>query len=368
MVRRMLYLNGFAIFCVVIFHSVGLGFVAMFDWAPRLLPEAAASSPVGSPGYWVYRLVEQLVVFCIPAFLFVSGYFVAAATGKSRDTIGWDIVFARIKKLLIPYLIWSAVAMGLLLVLDGRRFSPQAILVNLLTGRSNDILYFVPLLVQYYLLSPFLVRFARRNWKLLLIVTGLVQLVVQGIQLAILVGGSAPWVGTLQDITPKWLFTGRIFWFACGIVIGFYPEKFKEALYRMRWVLLSVSAVAIPLAMWEWEFYFRRADVWLGQRETLLDIFCTVTVIGCFFAFAAVRLPLTRFFENLGKDTYGVYLVHLFFITYTAKLIYRLLPPLLNDPILLLVILSAAGLVGSLALMRLVQRSPARKFYSYLFG
>lgn len=368
MVRSMLYLNGLAILCVIIFHAVGLGFVAMFDWAPRLLPEAAAASPVGSGGYWLYRLIEQVIIFSIPAFLFVSGYFVAAATGKNRSTLGWDIVFARIRKLLVPYLIWSFVAMALRVILEGRSYSLQAVVVNLLTGRTNDVLYFVPLLIQYYLLAPLLVRMARSNWKLLLVVTGLIQLGVQASQVAILLGGEAPWVTTLQTFIPKWLFISRIFWFTFGVVIGFYPEKFRETLTRWRWALLTIALVAIPLGMLEWEYYYRRAGVWLGQRETPVDLIYIVALIGCFFGFASVQLPARRFFENLGKDTYGVYLVHMFFITYTAKIIYQLLPPLLVHPIALLILLSLAGWAGSLLLMRLVQRSPARRFYTYLFG
>src|SRR5574340_158955 len=31
-------------------------------------------------------------------------------------------------------------------------------------------------------------------------------------------------------VTPKWLFISRLFWFTFGVVIGFYPEKFKETL------------------------------------------------------------------------------------------------------------------------------------------
>jgi peptidoglycan/LPS O-acetylase OafA/YrhL len=370
MVRRLLYLNGIAIFCVVLFHAVGMSFVAMFDWGPRLLADALpVAARLASLDYWVLRIIEQLVVFSIPAFLFVSGYFVAAMTGRSRETLSWDVVFARIKKLLIPYLIWSVVAMALVMIVDGRLLSPRTIVVNLLTGRANEVLYFVPLLIQFYLLAPFLARLARHHWPALLLVTGLLQLVIQIIPMLSLLGVDAPWAGRVMQFIPKWFFLSRIFWFSLGVVFGFHLESFKAALHRVRWLLLGFVIVSIPLGVLEWELYYRNSgEVWIPYRETVLDNLYGLALILTFFAFTTMKLPFTRFMEDLGKDSYGIFLTHIFFIVYTGKLIYRLLPQLLSYELALLLIWIFAGLVGSLALMRLIKPSPVKKLYSYLFG
>lgn len=370
MVRRFLYLNGAAILCVVIFHTLGMGFVAMFDWAHRYLPASApANSPVGSAGYYVLRLLEQMVVFCIPAFLFVSGFFVAAASGRSRDTIGWDIIFARVKKLLIPYLIWSLVAMALQIVLERRRFSLGVFVINLLIGRSNDVLYFVPLLVQFYLLSPWLVRLTRWNWKAVLWITGILQLCVQLLPYSIYWGLNIPWIESAALAIPRWLFLARIFWFPLGIVFGFYLDQFKAFLYRLRWVWLMTALILIPVGVIEWEVYYRLSGLaWLPHRETVLDSIYTVAALFSFFGFSDIKLPMARAMEGLGKDSYGIYLTHAIFILYIAKIIYHAAPQLLAHQVLFTGLLFAVSLIGPLALMRISERTPLRRFYSYLFG
>ena len=87
MAKRLLLLNGVAIVCVILFHATGFGFTAMFAWAHRY---REVSSPnfdaVGTGAYYAFRLIEQFVVFAIPAFLFVSGYFVSVASAAGLLT------------------------------------------------------------------------------------------------------------------------------------------------------------------------------------------------------------------------------------------------------------------------------------------
>ena len=174
MVRRFLYLNGLAITCVVLFHAAGMGFVAMFSWAHRY--GAVPGDQIGSLSYYVLRFVEQIIVFSIPAFLIVSGYFISVATGRNQKTVGWRIVASRVVFLVLPYLIWSCVALGLRF-LEGTDLSLKRILIALLTGKTNEVYYFIPLLIQFYLISPLLILWERASWKTMLFVAAMVQLV-----------------------------------------------------------------------------------------------------------------------------------------------------------------------------------------------
>ncbi len=123
MFRRFLYLNGLAALAVVLFHAGGMGFVAMFAWADQYLPAGvSAFSQVGNFQYYVLRLIEQVIVFAIPAFLIVSGSSIVTAVGKNQSTVSWRIVISRIKFLLIPYLVWSTVVI-LLGIIEGRSYS-----------------------------------------------------------------------------------------------------------------------------------------------------------------------------------------------------------------------------------------------------
>ena len=170
MVRRLLYLNGLAALAVILFHSAGWGFVAMFAWTPRYLP---VMEPVfdqaGSFSYYVLRLIEQVASAAIPLFLFVSGYFLAFAVGK-RPNLEAKQIGARVKALIIPYTLWTILAWALKLA-EGNLFAPQQYLVMFLIGSSTPAYYYVPLLIQYYLLAPLLTPLARKYWVWLLLAT-----------------------------------------------------------------------------------------------------------------------------------------------------------------------------------------------------
>lgn len=83
MIRRLVYLSGLAILGVVLFHTAGMGFVAMFAWAPRYASPGGAQT-AGAVAYYFLRSLEQAAVVGVPAFLCVSGFFVAIATGRTR--------------------------------------------------------------------------------------------------------------------------------------------------------------------------------------------------------------------------------------------------------------------------------------------
>jgi len=110
MARRLLLLNGIAIFCVVLFHAAGWGFTAMFMWAHRYLPVISPNFEQAGSAWDIYfRLVEQFVIFSIPAFMFVSGCFIAIAYGRGSSKTDWKRLLHRVRNLLIPYLLWTTV-------------------------------------------------------------------------------------------------------------------------------------------------------------------------------------------------------------------------------------------------------------------
>jgi hypothetical protein len=93
MIRRLLYLNGLAILAVILFHTSGMGFIAMFAWTHRYLPVTVPNYDLfGSSAYYGLRVVEGIVVFSIPAFLFISGFFIAFATGRTKSKVSWEFV------------------------------------------------------------------------------------------------------------------------------------------------------------------------------------------------------------------------------------------------------------------------------------
>ncbi len=369
MVRRLLYLNGLAILAVILFHTTGWGFVAMFSWTPRYLP---VSEPVfdqmGSLSYYALRVIEQTVAAAIPLFLFVSGYFLAFAAGK-RPNLEWKQVGARIKALLIPYTLWT-VGLWVLYAVERGPASPLQYLVMFLTGSTTPAYYYVPLLIQYYVLAPILIPLARKYWVWLLVVTGAFQLLLQGGITAVNLFGvdSVPqWVIWLASL-PKWLFLARLFWVALGLVVGFHLKTFKEFLDKSKWVWLGTAVLLIPLGVIEWQLILRSSgQPWLDHRETVLDTIYALAVLFAFLGFAHVKFPANAVVSDLGSKSFAIYLAHIPVMEYVARAIYVLAPAVLQYQILLQPILIVTGLGIPLLMIATMNRPPFRRYYGYVF-
>ena len=91
-------------------------------------------------------------------------------------------------------------------------------------------------------------------------------------------------------------------------------------------------------------------------------------VIAIVIAFAAPRTTIAERIEELGRYSYGVYLVHTVVLSYAARAVYHLLPSLLAHGLLFMAVLVATGLAVPLMAMALVRRSRVSGAYRYVFG
>lgn len=371
MVRGLLYINGIAAIAVVLNHAIARVHIATFWWPHRYLPVTSPNfDQLGSFSYYGLRSLEQLIAFAIPTFLFVSGFFVAVAAGRGRATLDGKLIFNRLRNLFIPYVIWS------LLIFVGEfaetrtLLAPGAYLSRLVFGRADDAFYFVPVLTQMYLLSPFIVLLAKARWKTLLVAAGLLQLVSVGLRYGIILGSDGPLMELFGFLTQNWFFPGFIFWFAFGVVAGLRLAELKKFLAGVdRRYLYLATGIFFLVGFLEWELLLRfSGQEWIGARETLLDNFFSLFLILTYLSLDKVQYPALNLISSIGTKSYGIYLIHSPVLLYSSRLIYHLLPGLLAYQFLFLPILIVLALGIPLALMNGVNRSPVRTSYNYLFG
>jgi surface polysaccharide O-acyltransferase-like enzyme len=371
MVRRLLWLNGLAVLGAVLNHATGWGFTAMFWWVHRYLPvEAPNFEQMGSFGYYSLLGLQQSIMFAVPAFLFVSGYFIAFATGRQNKSASWQLIRSRIVYLLVPYLVWSLLVFAADFV-QGQRLSLAAYARLLLTGRTTPAYYFIPLLIQLYLLSPLIVRAAKWNARTLLLATLVVQLAVRTLVYLDTLGAALGPAGSLLPLTGSWFFPSHLFWFTAGVVIGLNPATFQKLAVRGRKLFLGAALVLVPLGVVEWQLILNAAEQpWLPIRETLLDSLYAGLFILAFMGFESVKIPFAQPLEKLAGKAFGVYLVHSPALQFGARGVYFVAPWVLGNVWLFQAVLIAIGIGVPLLAMGIVDlnRSPVRRSYRYLFG
>jgi len=369
MIRRLLIQNGLAVSTVILYHATAYGFIAMFWWTDRYRDVPVPNfDQLGSLTYYVLRGIEQIVIYGIPSFMFVSGFFIAIATQRDRQSIEWRIVFARIKYLVIPFLIWSAIIL-ILRWLQGERFTPIQLFVTVITGRSTPAYYYVPLLVEMLLLSPFLVPLAKRHPGWLLSVGIVLQVFTLLLRYPSIIGLKISALEPFALLNRSWFFTIQFFWFIFGVVSGFHLQRIKPVLKRIRWIFVVMLVALFIIGIFEWEYLLKLSGRdWLDPRETLIDQIYAGFFILTILSFEEIKIPFASQWSDLGTKSYGIYLSHSLALEYTARLIYHVAPNLLAYQILFQPILIIMGFGVPLTAMALLNKSPARRYYKYLFG
>jgi membrane-bound acyltransferase YfiQ involved in biofilm formation len=359
MTKRLLLLNGLAALMVPIHHATAYGLQAMFEWTNRYRPVSVPNfDQMGSLPYYLIMISRQLDAFAIPAFFFVSGFFISFMSKGEKRKLTWSTVMPRIKVLLIPFLIWTVVRFTLL------KRPP--------TGLPDFFqpYYFIVLLIQYYLLSLWIVPLASKNWKLVLLTTAVIQLGVESLRIIPFLGNESNSVNLLIQLTPLWFAPSRIFYFTLGVVAGLNWKPFKIWLARAKWYLLFVVLASAVLTLLEYAVLDQmNGPEWLGPNNPgYIRIIYASTFSLCFLAFEKVALPFEEELCYLGARSLGIYLVNVPVVFSIAVLLYRLAPSVLGLPFVYLGILILAGLSIPLMLMEIIRRSPVRSQYRLLFG
>ncbi len=336
---------------------------SMFSWSNRYPISILSENLATSPAFYFLRVVEQLVVFSIPAFIFVSGYFAAFMAGRQSSRFNFKQTFTRIKGLIIPYLIWSILFMGLGVV-EGKNYLPSRILTNLIIGSTTPAYYYVPLIIQLYLVAPILILAAKKNWKVLLLITGLIQFFIHLPVSLSLWGIEEKLITSLLQI-PKWFFITRLFWFSAGIVAGLHLSKFRPSIQKKNKVFGFATIFFLIVGVIEWEFLKGP----IQTRETMIDWFYQVFFLLFFLSLGEhKKLPFAQILNFFSSKSFGIYLAHVPVMEITARSTYLLAPWLLPNHLLFFVLMLVVGLGIPVLGMQFVFSTKLRPIYGYLFG
>lgn len=271
-------------------------------------------SYAGTPASWNYDysiVVRQFLNFPVAVFIFMAGYFVNPA--RISPLRPW--LKGRAARLLIPYAAWSLIFS---VALGARTPSsiPLDFATGLLTGQAAAHLYFVLVLAQLTGLTPLLVKALEKRWApVLFAITPayLVWIYIHTLSTGDLPSGYASWA-------PAWL----AFYFA-GLWARLRPRTHSR---RPTLVWLRVLALLLTLLLSLVEAYLLLdvgAPYGLAISQLKLSsIAYAFAVIGAATACKPMldeRIP-TRL-RRIGDESYGIYYVHLFWISAIGALIGR---------------------------------------------
>lgn len=381
--RKLGLLRGLAVLAIVVNHAADNTMFVLSFWGPRAasLDSAADRSWADTSIYFLLLGLSQLGWFTVPAFLFASGFYVAYASRGRAANLKPRILGGWIRNLLSPYLTWILASIALYLVVTalGPGGTPKALqgLGGYIEGRALGEYYYVPLLVGLLVASPLLVWAACKSPLALLGASALVMLAFTVQQVpnygAAKILQTLDFLGLWTGLTScSWKLSfdlGLLFFFVMGLVAGNRYEAFQRHLTAWRWPLTILAVALLPLSMVEADVAFRSEETrWLPMSWSLAPFLYSIAVIMAIFAWKWRRGRLERVLDQLGAQSYGIYLMQFVAIEYTLKLVYHAARPLLAQPLLLLPLFLAAALGVPLLTIVVVSKSPLRRHYRLVLG
>jgi peptidoglycan/LPS O-acetylase OafA/YrhL len=348
MSRQLGAFSGLAIALIVLNHAITLGIDAQVP---------AGFSAIGGWEQTLLSILQALGMFAVPIFLFISGNFVAYAAQGNPPRLSSKFLWSTLRHILIPYLIWSILFYILVLFVHDKRYSLVDYVKNLLVGYPY---HFIPLLLFYYLVSPFLVILGKRYALPMLILVGIYQIFSMNVLHPGMLAFSFPaWTRWLTLPVLRQTLADWAIYFPLGLSFGLHANVLLPWLKRWNWLLLLSTVIV---------FFVGVLDAYKVITFPFASFICQTTFVLALPAISRQSIPIFRQFEDLGKRSYGLYLTHLIIIDLSLLVLGLILKGIIGLHIVLFPLLFVMGLFIPLGIMNLASRGRVKRAYRYVFG
>jgi peptidoglycan/LPS O-acetylase OafA/YrhL len=346
--RQFPFLRGLAIFFILVNHSISMSL-----WM-------AGQSGLPQPDHILYSVMvvlKQVGLITVPIFLFLSGAFFAFGVQKRPLKGSLRVVWQNILGALWPYLIWTIVFNLMVSFLLKEHLPLAQFLKNILVGYPYN---FVPLLLFFYALAPFLVWGMKRFPALTLLAVILYQVFLMveenpgvfGLTFHELTRYFA--LPVVRQPLSLWAI-----YFPLGIFYQLYNRSFSDFVRRYAVVIIICLAAFVVLGdLHELDF------IVLPWANYLVPLFFVMLIP----LIQRKVSPVFLWLEAIGKRSYGFYLLNLIVINLVLLGLQALFPWLLEQYLLLVPFLFFLALYIPWGFMKLVELNPRRNVYRTMFG
>lgn len=275
-------LRGIAIIAVVTIHFFA-GFPGIYS--------------ASSPNSWLYVAIDQLSRFSVPLFIALSGY---GFWHKFQDKpiSYFSYIKRQATKLLPLYLVVSIISYTIFIFIPHWRVAgtPDSLAIQLITGRADYHLYFVPMIFQFYILFPLLRAIVRKFRWSSLIISAIFQLFLYQ-----LLSNPPSFLATDQQ-QYIWFFSW-IFYFILGMHLSSITRSPKITTFITAIILISSSISLIKQGI----------DPIVALRFTSIPVFLFATTTILTLTTSVPKLKsnkLTNIIAKIGASSYPIYLFH----------------------------------------------------------
>ena len=253
-------------------------------------------------------VVRQLLNTAVPLFIAISGYFLSQ---KKMENKGDYISFLKrqLPKVYLPVLVWSLPLYALALY-SGSSIIKQTILL-LICGLS--IYYFVAFIMQCYVVLPVINNYISGNKRRVVIVSCLISFAwIAGVMYMNTIQGKGIPLILYAGPLPCWLM-----FFVLGVMIGHKPERNYSIILPM-----VIAVLGFILSVIETDYLLDHYGKGVGIKPS--SFIYSAGMIFLMFSNKVENLirrtgAIYRFIIWIGSLSFGIYLVHCYFISFFVK-------------------------------------------------
>lgn len=301
--------------------------------------------------YWL--ILRQLINFTVPVFIFISGYFTNIEKMKCYNSY----LLQRMRRLLIPFWIWSAFYTIINIISSSGDINLIKICIKFLLGLSSGPLYFILVLVQLTILTPILVKFILNNKyiKMSLLITPAYLIFLYMYQ--IICKEQLPFY---QTVFPAWF----IFYY-----VGLYIKiNGRNILFKNITITKSVIFCVVTLGVSIIEAYviykFNLSVGFAVSQIKISSFLYSLAIINLIFILKPYINMKINILKVIGDNSYGIYYIHMWWIIVSNKIL-----PIINSikyilpiyQIIQLVIVVAMSIITIILIKKIVGNKLSRK-------
>ncbi|CAM3736787.1 acyltransferase family protein [Alkalicoccus chagannorensis] len=305
MIREIFILRSIGCLSIVLLHSIHIGI------------NQIGIEEMGEGTALFFDSIQMILYYGTPMFIFISEFLIAYSYRKRE--LPDDFLRKRLRFILIPFVI-----MGVFYALPFFQLSFEqginSMMMNIFVGDYHG--YFILIIFQFYVFHYWFHGWLRR-WK-----PSVVLAAAFGINAAYLMffnftlpPEGLPY-GTYIWERFYWVpMFGWIFYFTVGYYAGTYYESFKQLLHKWRWLIL-----AGPLLTSVGMLIFYHSGFLMVHSSKRTDILIHTLMCSFFLFYVTQKLKhLPSFLEFISRYSFGIYLLHYFYI-FLMDFIYEQFP------------------------------------------
>lgn len=266
-----------------------------------------SGSNLNSRTYNMSMVINQASRFSVPAFILISG--IGLTLSYKKDYGYFKFLGRRFSKILPSYVLWCLIYV----YFTSKNFSVDVVANNIIYGKVFYHFYYIPLIVQFYIIYPFVYRFIGTKWGVLVSFLGTFSIII--FTHYYMLSGDFKWFLDKKNLLD-W-----IFYFSFGAFIGENLEKFLNLINKYR-ILIFILFLLSVCGM----LYDTFSSIKIGKDLEYATTFMrpTVLIYSIFIVLFMFSIPwkesiFTKIINYISKNSYSIYLSHAIVLYYFTK-------------------------------------------------